>query len=116
MEYKDYYKILGVSRDANDKAIRRAYRQLARQYYPDKNPGDRKSGETFKEINEAYKVLGDAGNRSKYDRLGHDFHRCQQTGGNPADFDFSQLDHSIRMTRELRRKSQRVPRPVPRCV
>ena len=90
MEYKDYYKILGVSRDANDKAIKRAYRQLARQYHPDKNPGDRKSEETFKEINEAYEVLGDADNRSKYDRLGHNYHRYQQTGGNPADFDYSQ--------------------------
>jgi curved DNA-binding protein len=90
MEYKDYYKILGVSKDADDKAIKRAYRQLARQYHPDKNPGDKKSEETFKEINEAYEVLGDAGNRSKYDRLGHNYHRYQQAGGNPADFDFSQ--------------------------
>ena len=85
MEYKDYYKILGVSKDADDKAIKRAYRQLARQYHPDKNPGDRKSEETFKEINEAYEVLGDADNRSKYDRLGRNYQRYQQiTGsGNP---------------------------------
>jgi len=90
MEYKDYYKILGVSRDADDKAIKRAYRQLARQYHPDKNPGDRKAEETFKEINEANEVLGDADNRSKYDRLGRNYHRYQQMGGNPTDFDYSQ--------------------------
>ncbi len=90
MEYKDYYKILGVSKDADDKAIKRAYRQLARQYHPDKNPGDKKAEETFKEINEAYEVLGDADNRSKYDRLGRNYHRYQQMGGNPSDFDYSQ--------------------------
>lgn len=90
MEYKDYYKILGVSKDADDKAIKRAYRQLARQYHPDMNPGNSKAEETFKEINEAYEVLGDADHRSKYDRLGHNYHRYQQTGGNPSDFDYSQ--------------------------
>jgi len=90
MEYKDYYKILGVSKDADDKAIKRAYRQLARQYHPDKNPGDEQAEETFKEINEAYEVLGDADNRSKFDRLGRNYHRYQQMGGHPTDFDYSQ--------------------------
>ncbi len=90
MEYKDYYKLLGVSKDADDKAIKRAYRQLARQYHPDMNAGDKKSEEKFKEINEAYEVLGDADNRSKYDRLGHNYHSYQQMGGTPGDFDFSQ--------------------------
>ncbi len=90
MEYKDYYKILGVPRDADDKTIKRAYRQLARQYHPDKNPGDKQSEETFKGINEAYEVLGDLDNRAKYDRLGQNYHGYQQMGGNPADFDFSQ--------------------------
>ncbi len=89
MEYKDYYKILGVSKNADDKAIKRAYRQLARQYHPDKNPGDNRAEETFKEINEAYEVLGSADNRSKYDRLGHNYQRYQQMGGNPSDFDYS---------------------------
>ncbi len=90
MEYKDYYKILDVSKDADDKTIKRAYRQLARKYHPDKNPGDKKAEETFKEINEAYEVLGDSANRAKYDRLGRNYHRYQQMGGNGADFDFSQ--------------------------
>ena len=53
MEYKDYYKILGVSRDADDKTIKHAYRQLARRYLPDKNPGDKKAEESFKEMVEA---------------------------------------------------------------
>jgi len=90
MEYKDYYKILGVSRNADDKTIKRAYRQLARQYHPDKNPGNKKAEERFKEINEAYEVLGDSDNRAKFDQLGHNYHRYKQMGGNPADFDFSQ--------------------------
>ena len=90
MEYKDYYKILDVSKDADNKTIKRAYRQLARRFHPDKNPGDKKAEETFKEINEAYEVLGDAENRAKYDRLGRNYHQYQQTGGNAADFDFSQ--------------------------
>lgn len=90
MEYKDYYKILDVSKDADNKTIKRAYRQLARKYHPDKNPGDQKAEETFKEINEAYEVLGDVDNRAKYDRLGRNYHRYQNMGGSAADFDFSQ--------------------------
>lgn len=90
MEYKDYYKILDVSKDADNKTIKRAYRQLARKYHPDKNPGDKKAEETFKEINEAYEVLGDDENRAKYDRLGSNYHRYQQMGGNASDFDYSQ--------------------------
>lgn len=90
MEYKDYYKILDVSKDADDKTIKRAYRQLARKYHPDKNPGNKKAEETFKEINEAYEVLGDSENRAKYDRLGRNYHRYQQMGGNGPEFDFSQ--------------------------
>lgn len=90
MEYKDYYKILGVAKDADEKAIKRAYRQLARQYHPDKNPGNDTAEEKFKEINEAYEVLGNSENRTKYDQLGSNYHRYQQMGGNPGDFDFSQ--------------------------
>ncbi|MFQ5398377.1 MAG: DnaJ C-terminal domain-containing protein [Anaerolineae bacterium] len=90
MEYKDYYKILGVSRDADEKQIKRAYRRLAREYHPDKNQGNKAAEEKFKEINEAYEVLGNPDNRAKYDRLGRNYHRFQQMGGNPADFDFSQ--------------------------
>ena len=90
MNYKDYYKILGVSKNADEKEIKKAYRRLARQYHPDKNQGNKQAEEQFKEINEAYEVLGDANNRTKYDQLGSNYHRYQQMGGNSADFDFSQ--------------------------
>ena len=90
MNYKDYYKILGVSKNADEKEIKKAYRRLARQYHPDKNQGNKQAEERFKEINEAYEVLGDTDNRSKYDQLGSNYHRYQQMGGNSADFDFSQ--------------------------
>ena len=90
MEYKDYYKILGVAKNANENEIKRAYRRLARQYHPDKNQGNQAAEEKFKDINEAYEVLGDSKNRATYDRLGRNYHRYQQMGGNPQDFDFSQ--------------------------
>ncbi|MEJ2749636.1 MAG: J domain-containing protein [Anaerolineae bacterium] len=89
MEYKDYYQILGVSKQADEKEIKRAYRKLAQKYHPDKNPGDKAAEEKFKTINEAYEVLGNPENRAKYDQLGQNYHRFQQMGGNPADFDFS---------------------------
>ncbi len=86
MEYKDYYEILGVSRDADEKTIKKAYRQLARQYHPDANPGNQEAAERFKEINEAYEVLKDADKRSKYDQFGRDWQRAQQMG---SDFDWT---------------------------
>src|SRR5579859_6904354 len=70
VEYKDYYKILGVKKDAPDKEIKQAYRRLARKYHPDVNPGDATSEERFKEIGEAYAVLSDAQKRKKYDQFG----------------------------------------------
>ena len=90
MDYKDYYKILGVSRDAEDKEIKRAYRKLAVKYHPDKNPGDHQAEERFKEINEAYEVLGDSTKRAKYDQLGQSYQAWQRTGGQPGGFDWSQ--------------------------
>jgi curved DNA-binding protein len=89
MEYQDYYKVLGVSRGATDKEIKRAYRQLARKYHPDVNPGDKQAEEHFKAINEAYEVLSDPTKRQKYDQLGTDYFRWQQMGGNPSDFDWA---------------------------
>src|SRR5919199_5676780 len=69
----DYYKALGVSKDASADDIKKAYRKLARRYHPDRNPGDEKSEERFKEISEAYDVLGDPDKRKKYDRGGSIF-------------------------------------------
>src|SRR5579883_891672 len=69
VDFKDYYKILGVNRDADQKAIRQAYRKLARQYHPDVNPNDKTAEEKFKEINEANEVLSDPVKRQKYDEM-----------------------------------------------
>lgn len=90
MDYKDYYQILQVDKNASDKDIKRAYRKLARQYHPDKNPNNKAAEEKFKEINEAYEVLGNPENRAKYDQLGRSYQRYQQMGGAPDGFDFSQ--------------------------
>ena len=86
MDYKDYYKILGVERKASTDEIRSAYRKLAMKYHPDKNPGDKKAEEKFKEINEAYQVLSDDQKRSHYDRLGSAYSNFRTTGGRPNDF------------------------------
>ena len=90
MEYKDYYKILGVDRNASDAEIKREYRKLARQLHPDVNPGDQEAEKRFKEINEAYQVLGDKEKREKYDRLGSSWQQWQRTGQDPSGFDWSQ--------------------------
>lgn len=77
---KDYYQVLGVSRNASDQEIKQAYRKLARMYHPDINPGDKKAEARFKEINEAYEVLSDKEKREKYDRFGSDWRRYEQVG------------------------------------
>ena len=71
MAYKDYYDVLGVSRGASDADIKSAYRKLAKQYHPDKNAGDEKAAEKFKEIGEAYAVLSDPEKRKVFDQFGH---------------------------------------------
>ncbi|MCS6921555.1 MAG: DnaJ domain-containing protein, partial [Elioraea sp.] len=71
MAKRDYYDILGVSRGASEEEIKRAYRKLAMQYHPDRNPGNPEAEAKFKEINEAYDVLKDAEKRAAYDRFGH---------------------------------------------
>lgn len=78
MDYKDYYKILGVSKTASADEIKKAYRKLAVKYHPDKNQGDAKAEEKFKEINEANDVLGDPEKRKKYDEMGENWQYYQQ--------------------------------------
>ena len=87
MEYRDYYKILGVPRGAGADKIKSAYRKLAMQYHPDRNPGDKQAEERFKEINEAYQVLSDPQKRSRYDQLGEDYSKWQQNGA-PGSYDW----------------------------
>ncbi len=88
VKYKDYYEILGVTRSSTDKEIKTAFRKLARKYHPDANRNNKDAEEKFKEINEAYEVLGDSDKRKKYDTLGNNFR-----GGSdftpPPGFDFN---------------------------
>lgn len=90
MEYKDYYKILGVEKSAPAAEIKKAYRKLAMKYHPDKNPGDKAAEDKFKEINEAYQVLGDEQKKARYDQLGDSYFRYQQNGGAPNGFNWDQ--------------------------
>ncbi|HEY8511664.1 MAG TPA: J domain-containing protein [Cyclobacteriaceae bacterium] len=77
MEYIDYYKILGVSKDATEKEIRNAYRKLARKYHPDLNPNDESAKAKFQQINEAHEVLSDPEKRKKYDQYGKDWKHAE---------------------------------------
>lgn len=88
MEFKDYYEILGVQPNVDKKEIQKSFRQLARKYHPDLNPGNKEAEEKFKTINEANQVLSDKKQREKYDELRTQYQRYQATGGNQQDFDF----------------------------
>lgn len=103
MEYKDYYKILGVERSASEQEIKKSYRKLAMKYHPDKNPGDKQSEDKFKDINEAYQVLSDTQKRSRYDQLGDSYFRYQQNGGAPNGFNWDQWNTAGRQTAGARR-------------
>ena len=84
MEFKDYYATLGVSKSATDKEVKQAFRKLARKHHPDVNPGDKAAEAKFKEINEAYEVLGDPEKRKKYDELGANcrtYEQAERAGG-----------------------------------
>jgi curved DNA-binding protein len=88
MDFKDYYEILGVAPNADKKVIQQTFRQLARKYHPDINPGNKDAEEKFKTYNEAYQVLSDAQQRKKYDELRAQYQQWQQAGGKKQDFDW----------------------------
>jgi curved DNA-binding protein len=89
MEYKDYYKTLGIDKQAAVEEIKKVYRKLARKYHPDVNPGDKSAEDHFKEISEAYQVLINPDARAKYDRLGASWKHHQQSSADDK-FDWSQ--------------------------
>jgi curved DNA-binding protein len=80
MEFQDYYKTLGLSSSATPAEIKKAYRKLAREYHPDRKPGDKAAERRFKEINEAHEVLSDPAKREKYDRFGKDWEAYSRAG------------------------------------
>ncbi len=89
MAKQDFYELLGLTKTASADEIKKAYRKLARQYHPDRNPGDAEAEATFKEISEAYDVLKDEQKRSAYDRFGHQAFEGGMGGGRPGGFDFN---------------------------
>lgn len=86
---RDYYEVLGVSKDADDATLKKAYRQLAKKYHPDTNPGDAEAEAKFKEASEAYAILSDAEKRRQYDQFGHA--AFENGGGGAGGFDFSNM-------------------------
>ena len=87
MAKRDYYEVLGVARTAKDTEIKAAFRKLAMQHHPDRNPGDKDCEHRFKELNEAYQVLSDADRRAQYDRFGHSAFQGPQGQGPFGGFD-----------------------------
>ncbi len=90
-EKRDYYEVLGVDKHADDAALKKAFRQLAKKYHPDMNPGDQEAEQKFKEVQEAYAVLSDSEKRRQYDQFGH---AAFDGGGGGGGFDFSGMDMS----------------------
>jgi curved DNA-binding protein len=90
MDYKDYYKILGVSRDSSTAEIKKAYRKMAAKYHPDANPDDDIAVKKFKDISEAYEVLKDPEKKKIYDQVGSEWKRYHRSGGTADDFNWDQ--------------------------
>ncbi|MFU8860533.1 MAG: DnaJ C-terminal domain-containing protein [Cyclonatronaceae bacterium] len=90
MNYKDYYKILGVNRDSAAVDIKKAYRKLAAKYHPDANPDDEIAVQKFKDVSEAYEVLSDPEKKKIYDQVGNDWKKYHRAGGSADDFNWSQ--------------------------
>lgn len=88
MQYKDYYNVLGVSKNSSQDDIKKSYRKLAKQYHPDANPGDKQAEDKFKDINEAYEVLSDPEKRKKYDNFGSDSNFQNGYDFDPSQFGF----------------------------
>ena len=89
MEYKDYYKILGIERSASPDEIKKAFRKQAMKYHPDRNPGSKAAEDKFKDLNEANEVLSDPQKKARYDQLGESYFHYQQGGGPPGGFNWN---------------------------
>ena len=102
MQYKDYYKILGVDKNASTDEIKKAYRKLAKKYHPDLNQGNKEAQEKFKDINEAYEVLGDENKRKKYDTFGTGYNFSHGQNFDPSQFGFQGFGNGRRYTYSTR--------------
>lgn len=105
MDFKDYYKILGVEKNASQAEIKSAYRKLAQKYHPDKNKGDAESESKFKDVAEAYQVLSDPDKRNKYDNIDSRWQRHSQSGGTNSNFNWDDILSNARRANSSRART-----------